>query len=200
MVFFFALNTKSIIRPTVNSCIVSNTGDLTPPVTNKLRKYDSMPLANIRQATTTFSLIADPEQVRNADNLTTEDGRKLLTVKGGTSQRLIGRVLTEFSQRLDRAGNKFQMSRKWRGLSMTDPYGTPCRVSGPDLEFFLTEWFLFVELVHSAPPRTPTSPPLVGGQQQYLKVLDRLPPFVTALVNQSRFVTQELVSMFDVID
>jgi hypothetical protein len=105
----------------------------------------------------------------------------------------------EFSVRKDRAGNRFKMSRKWRGLSMTDPYGAPTRVTGPDLEFFLREWFLFVELVHSAPPQTFNSPPLVGGQQQYLRVLDKLPAFVTALVNQSRFVTQELVSMFEVV-
>jgi hypothetical protein len=159
-----------------------------------------MPLANIRQATTTFAIIEDPEQVRNADDLTTKDGRKLLTVKGGNTQRLVTRILTEFSQRPDRAGKKFQMSRRWRGLSHTDPYGAPSRVTGPDLEFFLTEWFLFMELVHNAPPRTPTSPPLVGGQQEYLKVLEKLPPFVTALVNQSRFVNDSLVSMFEVIN
>jgi hypothetical protein len=158
-----------------------------------------MTLAKIRNATTTVAIIEDPEQIRNADSLTVEDGRKLLLVKGGQSQRLINRILTEFSVRKDRAGNRFKMSRKWRGLSMTDPYGAPTRVTGPDLEFFLREWFLFVELVHSAPPQTFNSPPLVGGQQQYLRVLDKLPAFVTALVNQSRFVTQELVSMFEVV-
>jgi hypothetical protein len=158
-----------------------------------------MKIANIRHATTTIAIIADPEQVRNADDLTVEDGRQLLTVKGGNTQHMIDRVLTEFSQRPDRAGNKFCMSRSWRGLAMTDPYGAPAKVTGPDLEFFLSKWFVFVELVHSAPPRTPASPPLVGGQQQYLKVLDKLPPFVTALVNQSRFVNQDLVSLFEVI-
>jgi hypothetical protein len=159
-----------------------------------------MTLAKIRQATTTVHIIEDPEQVRNADSLVTEDGRKLLIVKGGQTQLMINRILTEFSQRLDRAGNKFCMSRSWRGLSMTDPYGAPFRVSGPDLEFFLTKWFLFVELVHSAPPQTYNSPPLVGGQQQYLKVLPRLPAFVTALVNQSRFTNSDLVNLFQIID
>jgi hypothetical protein len=159
-----------------------------------------MTLAKIKNATTTVAIIEDPEQIRNVNDLVTEDGRKLLTVKGGQTQLMINRILTEFSQRLDRAGNKFCMSRSWRGLAMTDPYGAPARVTGPDLEFFLTKWFLFVELVHSAPPRTPTSPPLVGGQQQYLRVLDKLPPFVTALVNQSRFATTELIQLFQIID
>jgi hypothetical protein len=160
-----------------------------------------MPIAKIRNATTTVAIIEHPEQVKNADDLTTEDGRTLLIVKGGNSQLLVNRILKEFSQRLDRAGNKFQMSRKWRGLSMTDPYGAPTRVTGPDLEFFLTHSFVFVELVHSAPPQSSTSPPIRNsGQQQYLKVLDKLPAFVTALVAQSRFVNRDLVSMFEVIE
>jgi hypothetical protein len=159
-----------------------------------------MPLVNIRHATTTVAIV-EGDQVNQADELTTEDGRKLLTIKGGNSQLLINRIMKEFSQRLDRAGNKFQISRKFRGLSMTDPYGAPTRVTGPDLEFFLTQWFLFVELIHSAPPQSFNSPPLNSGQQQYLKVLDKhkLPAFVTALVAQSRFVNQELVSLFEVI-
>jgi hypothetical protein len=156
-----------------------------------------MPEATVRHATTTVHLI-EGEEVKQADALTIGT-RKLLTVKGGNTQALVTRTLTEFSQRRDRAGNKFQMSRKWRGLAQTDPYGAPARVTGPELEAFLSEWFVFVELVHSAPPQAFNSPPLVGGQHQYLRILDRLPPCVTALVAQSRFVNQDLVSMFEVI-
>jgi hypothetical protein len=147
-----------------------------------------------------FALI-ESEQVKRADDLIMEDGRKLLILRGGNSQLLTNRILTEFSQRLDRAGNKFRISRAWRGLSQTDPYGAPSRISGPEMEAFLSEWFCFVELVQSAPPQSLNSPPLKNsGQQQYLKILDRLPPFVIALISQSRFVTNQLVSLFEVID
>jgi hypothetical protein len=158
-----------------------------------------MPVANIRHATTTIAII-EGKQVQEIDDLTTEDGRKFLTVKGGNSQVMVNKVLTEFSQRLDRAGKPFTMSRKWRGLSQTDPYGAPSRISGPELEAFLSEWFVFCEFVHSAPPQAFNSAPLLSGQQQYLKILDKLPSFTAALVSQSRFVNNELVSMFQVID
>jgi hypothetical protein len=158
-----------------------------------------MQLANIRHATTTVAII-EGDQVKQADELTTEDNKKLVIVKGGHTQKLVNRILEEFSTRLDRAGNKFRMSRQWRGLAQTDPYGAPARISGPEMEAFLSEWFCFVELVHSAPPQSFTSLPLRNsGQQQYLRILDKLPPFVTALIAQSRFVNQDLVSMFDVI-
>jgi hypothetical protein len=157
-----------------------------------------MPEAKIRYATTTFHII-EGEQVKEADTLTIES-KKILIVKGGNSQHLVTRILTEFSQRLDRAGKPFTMSRKWRGLAQTDPYGAPSRISGPELETFLSEWFVFCELVHSAPPQAFNSAPLLSGEQKYLKILDKLPSFTAALVSQSRFVTQDLVSMFQVID
>jgi hypothetical protein len=159
-----------------------------------------MPLANIRHATTTVAII-EGDQVQQADDLTTEDHKKILIVKGGNTQKLVTRILEEFSTRLDRAGNKFRISRTWRGLAQTDPYGAPSRISGPEMEAFLTEWFCFVELIHSAPPQSFNSPPLRNsGQQQHLRILDKLPAFVTALIAQSRFVNQDLVSMFEVIE
>jgi hypothetical protein len=155
--------------------------------------------AVVRHATTTVHII-EGDQVKEADTLTIGN-RKLLTVKGGNSQKLVDAIFKEFSCRKDRAGKKFKISRSWRGLSQTDPYGAPSRISGPEMETFLSEWFCFCELVHSAPPRSFNSPPLTNsGQQQYLKILDRLPPFVIALVAQSRFVTNQLVSLFEVID
>jgi hypothetical protein len=159
-----------------------------------------MPVAKIREASTTISVIEDPEQVKNVDNLTTEDRRKILIVKSGNTALMVARVLTEFSQRLDRAGNKFKMHRGWRSLSQTSPYGEPVRISAAQMEEFLTEWFLLVEHVHSAPPQTVFNVPLKNaGPQSYFKILDRLPPFVPALIGQQRFVTQSLVSMFEVI-
>jgi hypothetical protein len=157
-----------------------------------------MPEAQIRYATTTFHII-EGEQVKEADSLTI-DNKKILIVKGGNSQHLVTRILTEFSQRLDRAGKPFAMSRKWGGLSQTDPYGAPSRITGPELENFLSEWCVFCDLVHSAPPQAFNSALLLSGQQQYLKILDKLPPFTAALISQSRFVNQDLVSMFEVIE
>jgi hypothetical protein len=158
-----------------------------------------MPEAIIRNATTTFSLI-EGEQVKLADTLTI-GSRKLLTVKGGNSQTLVNRVFTEFSQRVDRAGKPFTMSMKLRGICHHDPYGMVVRISSHDLEhFYLNEWFCYCELVHSAPPQTAFAPLLTAADCQYLKILDKLPPFVNALISQSRFVTKELVDLFQVIE
>jgi hypothetical protein len=155
-------------------------------------------LAIVRQATTTLSIISG-EQVKRADDLVLKDGRKILVVKGGNIQHLVNAIFNEFSKRLDRAGNRFQISRKWRWLSETDPYGAASRLSGPSMEAFLSEWFVFCEQVHSPAPRTHNSPPYQPNES-YLKILDRLPPYVIATISQSRFLTKQLVSLFQVIE
>jgi hypothetical protein len=159
-----------------------------------------MSIAVVRHATTTVVII-EGDQVKQADDLVTEDGRKILIVKGGNSQKLVARVLTEFSQHVDRAGKPFTMSRSERGIMHTDPYGLPVRISGKDLEeFYLNKWFVYAELVHSVPPRSGNSPVPTGPNSQYLLILDKLPAFTVALLSQSRLVTRELVSLFEVID
>jgi hypothetical protein len=160
-----------------------------------------MTLASIRHATTTVALI-EGDQVKQADDLITEDGRKLLIVKGGNSQKLVERVLKEFSTRLDRSGHPFTMSRSLRGLCHRDLYNVSVRISATQLEeFYLNEWYVYCELVHSAPPQSFNSPPLINsGQQQYLRILDKLPSYTAALLNQSRFLSSELVNLFEVTD
>lgn len=158
-----------------------------------------MSLAVVRNATTTVAII-EGDQVKQADDLILEDGRKILIVKGGNSQKLVARVLQEFSQHVDRAGKPFTMSRSERGICHTDPYGLPVRISGKDLEeYYLNKWFCYVELVHSVPARSGNSPVLTGPNYQYLLILDKLPAFTVGLLSQSRFVTRELVSLFEVI-
>lgn len=152
--------------------------------------------ALIRQATTTFRLI-EGEQVKRAEELTI-DGKPVLIVRGGNTQQLVNRIWTEFSKRTDRAGKPFTLSRKLRGLMHTDPYGLPVRIPAPAVEAYLSEWFSFVELVHSAPPQTVNSP--VQSNNQYLRLVDAPPSFTVALISQSRFVTNELLDLFQFID
>lgn len=154
--------------------------------------------AVVRTATTTLSIIEGEEQLKQVDDLTVGT-KKLLIVKGGNTQKLVNRIFTEFSVRSDRAGKKFQISQGWRSLAHTDPYGAPSRLSGPDLEAYLSEWFVFCEEVHSPAPRTASSPPY-RPNESYLKILDRLPPYVIATISQSRFLTNQLVSLYEVIE
>ena len=154
--------------------------------------------AVVRTATTTLSIIEGEEQLKQVDDLTIET-KKLLIVKRGNTQKLVNRIFTEFSNRVDRAGNKFKISRQWRSLSETDPYGAASRLSGPSLESYLSEWFVFCEEVHSPAPRTHNSPPY-RPNESYLKILDRIPPYVIATISQSRFLTNGLVSLFQIVD
>jgi hypothetical protein len=154
--------------------------------------------AVVRIATTTLAIIEGEEQLKQVDDLTIRT-KKILVVKGGNTQKLVNKIFTEFSTRLDRAGNRFKISQKWRSLSETDPYGAPSRLSGPSLEAYLSEWFVFCEQVHSAAPRYAGSP-AYRPNESYLKILDRLPPYVVATISQSRFLTNQLVSLFQVIE
>lgn len=156
--------------------------------------------AQVRTATTTLSIIEDPDQVRRVDGLVIGN-RKSLVVKGGSSQHLVDRILTEFSQRLDRAGQVFVMSRSLRSLCHTDPYGLKVRIPGTQLEeYYLNEWFFYLEHVRSAPPQSIHSKAPIGPSPSYLKLLDKIPPYTVALINQSRFFSPNLVKRFTFID
>jgi len=63
------------------------------------------------------------------------------------------------------------------------------------MEEYLDSFFQYVEVVHSAPPRTFNSPKITGGNQFYLRLLDKLPVFVNALLAQGRFVQSEMLTM-----
>ena len=82
--------------------------------------------AVVRTATTTLSIIEGEEQLKQVDDLTIET-KKLLIVKGGNTQKLVNRIFTEFSNRVDRAGNKFKLAasgvRYQRQIPMAQPRG-----------------------------------------------------------------------------
>jgi len=149
--------------------------------------------ALVRQATTTFALIEGP-QLENLDDMTVH-GKPILQVRGGSSQKMVARVYKEFSNQVDKAGRPFRLSSKLRSIIDTDPYGHPRKICGPLMEEYLDSFFQYVEVVHSAPPRTFNSPKITGGNQFYLRLLDKLPVFVNALLAQGRFVQSEMLTM-----
>jgi hypothetical protein len=157
-----------------------------------------MPEAIVRTATTTFSSI-EGEQLENLDDLTV-NGKPILPVKSWSSQKLVARVFKEYSNRLDKAGKPFKLSRALRSLMHTDPYGHSVRINGPQMEEYLDSFVQYVEVVHSAPPQSPHSGKLTGGNQQYLRLLDKLPAFVNALLAQGRFVQPEMLIGMEFID
>ena len=148
--------------------------------------------AKVRQATTTFALIED---LTHLEDLCV-NGKPILTVKGGSAQELVARVFKEFSVKLDKAGKPFQLSSEHRGIMHTSPYNQSEKITGVRMAEYLTDFFQFVELVHSAPPQTFDSPPLRGGNFQYLKLLTDLPPHVSALLAQGRFLDSEMLAPF----
>jgi hypothetical protein len=154
--------------------------------------------AVVRNATTTIHLVEGP-QLDDLDNLTV-NGKPILVATGGSSQTLVGRVFREFSHRLDKAGQPFRLSRKLKSIVHTDPFGHSVKITGPQMEEYLDSFFQYVELVHSAPPRTLGSPPINGGNQKHLRLLEKLPPFVVALLGQGRFVQPEMLTEMEFID
>jgi hypothetical protein len=151
--------------------------------------------ATVRNATSTFSII-EGAQLQHIDELTVNH-KPLLIVKGGSSQTLVAKVFKEYSRRRDKAGNPFRLSRSLRSIMHTDPYGHPEKLSGPLMEQYLDEFFQYAELVHSTPPN---AAPVTGGNQKYLRLLDRLPAHVNALLAQGRFVQPEMLTEMEFID
>jgi hypothetical protein len=157
-----------------------------------------MPEATVRHATTTFQLI-DASQLENLDDLTVNN-KPILIVKGGNSQRMVARIFKEYSNRLDKAGKPFRLSRALKSIVHHDPFGHTVKITAPAMEEYLDSFFQYAELVHSAPPRTLRDPAMPGGNQQYLRLLDKLPAHVNALLAQGRFVQPEMLTGMEFID
>jgi hypothetical protein len=153
----------------------------------------------IKQTTTNHIITGD--QVKEADTLTVA-GKPLLIVKGGSSQKLVERVLKEASTRLDRSGHPFTFSRSLRALCHRDPFNLSVKISATDLEnYYLNDWYQYCEAVHEHPPQLYGQPKLINcPPQSYLRLLDKLPSYTAALLGQSRFLTMELVQLFTVTE
>jgi hypothetical protein len=154
--------------------------------------------ATVRNATTTFRII-EGAQLQNLDDLMV-NGKPILIVKGGSSQKLVAKVFKEYSKRRDKAGKPFKLSRALRSIMHTDPYRHCVKVTGTQMEDYLDSFFQYVELVHSAPPQGFGAAPLTGGNQQYLRLLDKLPAHVNALLGQGRFVEPEMLTGMEFVD
>jgi hypothetical protein len=94
-----------------------------------------MPEATVRNATTTFSLI-EGDQLQNLDDLTVNN-KPILVVRGDSSQKLVATVFKEYSNRVDKAGKAFKLSRSLRSIMHTDPYGHCVKITGPQMEKYL---------------------------------------------------------------
>jgi hypothetical protein len=154
--------------------------------------------AIVRSATSSFQLI-EGSQLQNLDDLTV-NGKPILIVKGGSSQKLVAKVFREYSKQRDKAGKPFKLSRALRSIMHTDPYRHCVKISGPQMEEYLDSFFVYAELVHSTPPQSFNAAPVTGGSQQYLRLLDKLPAHVNALLAQGRFVQPEMLTGMVFVD
>lgn len=154
--------------------------------------------AIVRSASSTFQLI-EGAQLQNLDDLTV-NGKPILIVKGGSSQKLVAKVFREYSKQRDKAGKPFKLSRALRSIMHTDPYRHCVKITGSQMEEYLNTFFQYAELIHSTPPQTFNAAPVTGGNQQYLRLLDKLPAHVNALLAQGRFVQPEMLTGMEFVD
>jgi len=135
--------------------------------------------ATIRKTSQQIEAISDPSQVAAAEEGDLKIGdRKVLVVEGGCTASVTGEVYLAFARNLDSQGKPFVFSLRFKGLGHEDPvWRRPKKVSGPEFEQYLANWFCFAEKVTNA-----DGPALI--------LTDKLPKFFAALMMQGRYAAQ----------
>ena len=142
--------------------------------------------AFVKLRTQKVQIIDDPKQVLAAEEGNLEVGKKtVLVTKGGDIMAVCCQIYVRFSKEKDLMGNPFTFSRKFRSLAHTSPvWHSREKVSGSQFEEYLTSWFQFAEKTSN-----------VNGEA--LILVDKLPKFFSALVQQTRF-TAKFVDLFEI--
>jgi hypothetical protein len=88
----------------------------------------------------------------------------------------------------DDAGKPFRLSRQRRGLVHTDViWNSPAKVTGADLERYLSRYFIPVQLVESA------------ANGRALILMDKIPMLFIGTIMQPRFIAP-VATLFETID
>jgi hypothetical protein len=133
-------------------------------------------------------VISDPRQLvaAEAGELSVK-GKPVLIVKNGNTETVIAQIYMRFAKEVDTEGKPFEFSRKFRGLTDTDPiWKSRKKVSGSEFEAYILSWFQPVEKIS-----TPNGEALV--------LLSKLPIYFTALIQQGRYMGR-FVELFKFVD
>jgi hypothetical protein len=135
-----------------------------------------------------LQIINDPKQLVAAETgELTVKGKPVLIVKNGNTDSVVAQIYMRFANTVDTEGKPFEFSRKFRGLTDTDPiWKSRKKVSGSEFEAYILGWFQPVEKIS-----TPDGEALV--------LLSKLPIYFTALIQQGRFVGR-FVELFQFVD
>jgi hypothetical protein len=142
---------------------------------------------NVKLTVQKVQVIDNPKEVIAAEAGELYIGKKpVLIVKGGDTEQIAAIVYLRLNREKDSAGNRFVFSLKCRGLAHTDPiWGQRKKMSGPEFESYLADYFVFAEKVANA-----NGPALI--------LTERLPKFFSALMNQPRY-TSKHVELFEMV-
>jgi hypothetical protein len=133
-------------------------------------------------------LIQDPEEIQAAkSNQLYHDGKKVLIIRGIPAAQTLEVIYQEFSKRRDLTGNPFRLSHKAKGLVARDQWGEITKVRLHDFRRFIEHWFCLAELTEY--DHKPT-----------LVIAKSLPIMLVPLFSQGRYLTPELLGLFDWID
>jgi hypothetical protein len=133
-------------------------------------------------------LITSPDEIAAAKNneLYIED-KPTLIIRGIPTQETIRAVYALFASRKDLTGSPFRLSHREKGICAVNQWREYSKVTSRDFAKYLEHWTVLVDLTtHDGKPA--------------LVVVNSLPPMLTQLFHQPRYLTDEMLLAFEWLD
>jgi hypothetical protein len=144
--------------------------------------------AQTRVVASHLTLIQDPDQIAAAiANDLFIDGKRALIIRGIPAARTTEVIYQEYSRRTDLTGNSFRLSHREKGLVHKDQWGETNKVGIHDFKRYIEHWFTLTELT-------------TYDNKPALILVKSLPTMLVPTYCQGRFLTPELLSLFQWVD
>jgi hypothetical protein len=144
--------------------------------------------ANIRKVASHLTLIENEEEIQAAKNNDLYiENRPALIIRGIPAADTIRAVYAHFASRKDLTGSPFRLSHREKGIFAVNQWKEYSKLTSKEFVKYLEHWCVLVDLnSYNGKPA--------------LIVVSSLPPMLTQLFHQPRYLTETMLSAFQWLD
>ena len=144
--------------------------------------------ANTRKVASHLTIITDAGEIAAAKNNDLYiDNRPALIIRGIPAGDTIRAVYALFASRTDMTGSPFRLSHREKGICAVNQWKEYSKLTSKEFARYLGHWTVLLDLTS------------YDGKPA-LVVVNSLPPMLTQLFHQPRYLTETMLSAFQWID
>ena len=143
---------------------------------------------NIHKVASHLELITNPEEIAAAKNgdLYIEK-RPTLIIRGIPTQDTIREVYNLFATKKDINGDVFKLSHREKGIMLRDSWKEYNKITSKEFAKYLEHWTVLLDLTSY-------------NSKPALAVVNSLPPMLTQLFHQPRYILPSMLEPFEWVD